>query len=65
MALGSGDHDETIMVTLNVSCTSEEQVARVSESLGRVATGLVLDGCNAAVAFTKLDPPEEGWGHSG
>jgi hypothetical protein len=62
VALGPGDRDEVIMVTLNISCTSEEMVARVSEQLGRMAAGLVLDGCDrTTVSFTKLDPPEEGW----
>jgi hypothetical protein len=61
MALGPGNHDDVISIGLTVHCTTQEEVARTSEQLGRVAAGFALEGMTATIGFMKLDPGPEGW----
>lgn len=63
MALGPGDHDQTCMVTLNMSCKSQDEAVQALETVSRTAIGLALDGIHANISIAILDPPEEGWGN--
>ncbi len=58
--LGPRDEDDKIYVSLAVSCTSEDQVARVSEALARVATGFALEGLNVNQNITKIEGSVDG-----
>lgn len=62
MALGPGEHDQVCIVTLMVSCKSQEQVVRAFEAIGRMSMGLALDGLSTNITTTVADAPPEGWG---
>jgi len=56
--LGPEEQDDRIAVNAIALCTSEEQVARVSEAFGRVCTGMPLEGINLTMNFIKMEPEE-------
>jgi len=56
MALGPGEEDDRICVTMTALCISEEQVIRVAEAFARVQLGLALEGINLNMGLLKVGP---------
>jgi hypothetical protein len=57
--LGPSETDDQIIVGMQISCKSEEEVVRVSEAFARIATGLALEGMNVNFNMIKINMSED------
>lgn len=56
--LGPKEDDDKIMVTLTVTCTSEAEVLKVTETLTRIGTGFSLEGLSTSINSMRYSPTE-------
>lgn len=56
--LGPDSGDEQVYVNVTATCTTEEQVVRVTEAFSRAMTGLALEGINCNLSVMKMRPED-------
>lgn len=54
--LGPDDDHDKVLVTVTITCSSQEQVLKASETLQRTAVGLALEGMSTSLTTYHMVP---------